>query len=69
MDDEPALAQAKEDVQRRRRNTWLIVFGVLLFFAGGTMAANNPGGGFGGLLFGILGVGLVVAGIVTRPRL
>lgn len=66
--NEALQAEARAEVRGRQRSTWLIGLGVLLFFAGGASTANNPDAGPGGVLFAVLGVGLIVAGIVIRPR-
>lgn len=57
-----------KEVRGNRRSTAVITLGVLLFLAGGALTANNPDAGPGGILFALLGVGLIVAGIVIRPR-
>lgn len=49
-------------------STALVVLGLILFFAGGALTAYGTGDGPGGILFALLGIGLIVAGIVIRPR-
>lgn len=70
--DEAVVGRAQPETEpakkQPRNSTLLVLLGVILFFTGGALASNNPEGGLGGLLFGILGVGLIVAGIVTRSR-
>lgn len=62
------LAAAQAEVRGKQRSTRLVVLGLLLFFAGGTLTASNPDSGLGGVLFALLGIGLIVAGVVIRPR-
>ena len=46
--------------------TALVVLGLILFALGAVLVSST--GNLGGGLFAVLGVGLLVAGIVTRPR-
>lgn len=73
MDDRPEdvsahRAEAVKEVRGKQRSTSLITLGLILFFGGAALAANNTEGNPGGILLALLGIGLVVAGIVIRPR-
>lgn len=67
---EAIVGSAARETDPRKKQvsnaTALIVLGLVLFFLGGALASST--GKPGGLLFGVLGVGLIVAGIVIRPR-
>lgn len=59
-------AVAPEDAQRNRSNA-MVTLGVVLFVLAGLIVNSNPdGGSMGAILFGMLGVGLLVGGLVIR---
>jgi hypothetical protein len=66
MDEQTRAAGRKKAPSN---GTALIVLGAALFVMAFMILSTNPeGGAVGAVLFGVLGVGLIVAGIVIRPR-
>lgn len=66
MTEQPNTGRTPEKV-RQSRSTALIVLGVLMFvMLAMASATNSEGMGPGALILGLLGVGLLVAGLVTR---
>jgi len=57
---------AEVEVRGKQRSTWLVVLGAVLLLWGGYNVTTYESDA--GLLVGLLGVGLIVAGIVIRPR-
>ena len=66
MDEQVDQAARKK---RASNSSALIALGGALFLMGALILNTNPdNGGPGAIMFALLGVGLIVAGIVTRPR-
>ena len=64
---EDDLERAKQEVAQRSRSNWMITIGLALFFFAGYGASTSPeGAAVGAILFGLLGVGLIVGGLVIR---
>ena len=72
-EDRPGFAQrvqqavTPKDVRQNRSNA-MIVLGVVLFVFVGMIFTTNPEAGAPAILFGVLGAGLIVGGLVIRRR-